>query len=361
MPRALLACLLALAACAPTTPVLLRKSAPPTGLPTTPLAADRLRVHVIDVGQGSATLLEFPCAAILVDTGGEDGPAFQSTPALVGYLDRFFAGRPDLGRKLAALVITHSHLDHTRGIEQVMASFAVERVVTNGLLASSGAEQQRWLQDEASARGLPLELVRAHGMPAGGITSAIIDPVQCADVDPTITALWGAVDPADVRGWDQESVEDMNNHSVVLRVDVGEASVLLLGDVEQAAIEALVAAHGPALDADVMLVAHHGSHHSTTIPLAQAVSPRLSLISMGPASRQAEYSAWQWGHPRKVAVRVLVDHTTGVRPPLTVPVALGMKRFVAQDLRRAIYATGWDGTIVVELHGDERPRVWTER
>jgi len=36
-------------------------------LTTTP----SMRVHVINVGQGAATLFEFQCGAVLVDTGGE--------------------------------------------------------------------------------------------------------------------------------------------------------------------------------------------------------------------------------------------------------------------------------------------------
>ncbi len=42
--------------------------APPAG-PTDPRTT--LRVHFIDVGQADAVLLEFPCAAMLVDLGAE--------------------------------------------------------------------------------------------------------------------------------------------------------------------------------------------------------------------------------------------------------------------------------------------------
>ena len=48
---------------------------------------ERLRMHVIDVGQGAATLFEFPCAAVLVDTGGESTADFDSTRKLKDYLE----------------------------------------------------------------------------------------------------------------------------------------------------------------------------------------------------------------------------------------------------------------------------------
>lgn len=31
-----------------------------------------MRVHFIDIGQGDATIVEFDCEAILIDTGGEE-------------------------------------------------------------------------------------------------------------------------------------------------------------------------------------------------------------------------------------------------------------------------------------------------
>src|SRR4051812_31578041 len=52
-----------------------------------PTGAARMRVHLIDIGQGAATLLEFSCAAVLVDTGGETNEEFDSGAALRRYLD----------------------------------------------------------------------------------------------------------------------------------------------------------------------------------------------------------------------------------------------------------------------------------
>jgi hypothetical protein len=49
--------------------------------------------HFIDIGQGDATLLEFPCGAVLIDTGGEQNELFDSNKALLAYLDAFFARR----------------------------------------------------------------------------------------------------------------------------------------------------------------------------------------------------------------------------------------------------------------------------
>src|SRR5438552_18541405 len=74
-----------------------------------------MKIHLINVGQGAATLLEFPCGAVLVDTGGEN----NTGDALVTYLDAFFVRRTDLDRTIAVLFVTHPHIDHARNVAAV--------------------------------------------------------------------------------------------------------------------------------------------------------------------------------------------------------------------------------------------------
>src|SRR5712692_11496577 len=69
--------------------------------------AQSMRIHLVDVGQGASTLIEFPCAAMLIDTGGESNKDFDSTKSLMEYLNTFFEGRPDLKSTLHSLVLTH--------------------------------------------------------------------------------------------------------------------------------------------------------------------------------------------------------------------------------------------------------------
>src|SRR4051812_40216303 len=74
-----------------------------------PASSQTMRTHFIDVGQGASTLLEFPCAAMLIDTGGERNGEFDSTEELTSYLDDFFEQRPDLNKTLHSLMLTHPH------------------------------------------------------------------------------------------------------------------------------------------------------------------------------------------------------------------------------------------------------------
>jgi len=64
--------------------------AAPAGLGANEFPLDQVVVHFIDVGQGDAELLEFSCAAVLVDTGGETTQEVDGRQNLVEFLDAFF-------------------------------------------------------------------------------------------------------------------------------------------------------------------------------------------------------------------------------------------------------------------------------
>lgn len=93
-----------------------------------------------------------------------------------------------------------------------------------------------------------------------------------------------------------------NDQSLVVRIDYGDASFLFTGDMEYAAESSLLQS-GCALDADVLKVAHHGSQSSSSMAFLRAVSPRVSVISVGEGNA--------YGHPGDAALQRLRE--TGTR------------------------------------------------
>jgi competence protein ComEC len=339
--------------------------------------ADAMRLHVIDVGQGLSALLEFPCAAVLFDTGGESNDRFDSQAALLAYLDRFFDRRRDLDRTLALLVISHPHIDHTRGIEAVLAHYRVRNVLDNGDVREDiGGRPQialhSWLSRHREVHHL--DLARSDIDDREGLTSPVIDPVRgckASRVDPVIRALWSG----DLGR--EELGHNPNNDRVMLRVDFGRGSALLPGDVELLAIARLLARYqaSPALlDTDVFVVPHHGSKNSNTRELVRRVTPKVAVISAGPYDRTlaaGEFTARAFGHPHEISINFLLDPVSGVsmRRPHPVQVWVGQRgawrdrpsEFTRTTIDRAIYSTGWDGTVVVTIYASGWIQVATER
>lgn len=330
--------------------------APPTpaALPAGPDPAPsaEMRIHLIDVGQGAATLVEFSCGVVLVDTGGESSHSFDSEAHLLRFLDRFFTLRPHLNRTIALLVLTHPHIDHTRSAMAVFDRYKVLNVVTDGVTTSSGGDQVSDLIRAADRAHIGEERIASGTVPPQGVHDAVVDPLSCADGDPDIRAFWGSVRSSDV-DWSHDALDNMNNDSVVMRFRLGQASFLITGDLERDGIAEVVKRFGPELESEVWQVGHHGSWNATTKPLLDAIRPKLALIAMGRVEREDTWSAWAYGHPRAEAIELLEPALTGPRrDPIHVEIGTGAKSFIGHEVTAPIYATGWDGDVHVTLRAD---------
>ncbi|MDP2306261.1 MAG: MBL fold metallo-hydrolase [Pseudomonadota bacterium] len=323
-----------------------------------PTPADVMRLHFIDVGQGAATLVELPCGAMLIDAGGEDGGEFHSNDRLAAYLAAFFARRTDLSNRLDVLLLTHPHIDHVRGALPTLEAYTVGAFVDNGQTpvqedaALAMVAVRAWLDAHPT---VPTLVVTTDDLPADGapLRHPSLDPFGvCRGVDPAVGVLWGHA-PHDP-GWGEDDYnkaryDNENNHSVVTRIDFGAASVLITGDLEEVAIRDLVSSPAAAaLDVDIYVVGHHGSHNGTTRDLLAAMTPAWAVLQMGPAARHGAWTAWQYGHPRQPTIALLAEEVSSPREPVTHLVGIGVKRFADTIIDDAIYATGWDGTVVIE-------------
>lgn len=305
-----------------------------------------LRVHFIDVDQGAAALLEFPCGAVMIEAGGRGSAANNH---LLAYLDAFFARRTDLGGRLAALFITHAHYDHDVNLPRVARQFRIGGFIYNGALdrrITALLEHATAAQPPIPVAAIADEQVQSSG---GGFTSDIVDPVDCPGVDPQIRLLAGGRHSNP--GWRQSDFRNPNNHSLVIRVDYGEASFLFTGDLETPAIGNLVSRYTgtDTLNVDVYAVGHHGADNGTTEPMLDAMTPEIAVIQVGDPNIRIPRSAWDYGHPSRTLVTMLEQAISRPRTP-----AVNIMIFERQEgepiprrIDDAIFATSRDGDVVV--------------
>lgn len=165
-------------------------------------ASGQMKIHLINVGQGCATLVEFPCAAILIDVGGENDSLFNGTDSLKVYLDDFFATRTDLQHTLHCVYLTHPHTDHanTHAVSMMLDTpYRIKNVVTDGLERGSGRFGQIKLhravqaaeENETDDDDISFEAVVTSEIGNSGFSNAVIDPVDCQGTNPVIKILWG--------------------------------------------------------------------------------------------------------------------------------------------------------------------------
>jgi competence protein ComEC len=221
-----------------------------------------LQVTVIDVGQGTANLIQFPGGATaLIDGGGfSDNTSFDVGARIVGpLLWRLKIATVDL------VVLSHADSDHLNGLLYILEHFHVKKVWSNGEASSSNAFRQ-WLRLIGA-----LQVRHPHwedlatGEVRHGVRFRILAP------------------PRDYRRRRaRESWRDLNNDSLVLQLKYRDVSFLFTGDIRAAAEKDLVSRLGAAtLRSTILIVPHHGSRHSSTTPFLRAVQPKEALISTG--------------------------------------------------------------------------------
>jgi competence protein ComEC len=213
------------------------------------LAAD-LKVHVLDVGQGDAILIEAPGdKRVLVDAG-------TSGAGVVGMLRDLGIDRLDL------VIATHPHADHIGGIVKVLGGIPVGMYVDNGMTHTTLTYSRTMASVEN--KEIPYRI---------GISGRVFnvgDQVTMTVLHPRSNKLRG-------------TRSDLNSNSVVIRIDHKNDCILLTGDAEEPSERALM--RDAIEPCDVLKVAHHGSAHSTSMEWLRAIQPRIAVISVGEGNR----------------------------------------------------------------------------
>lgn len=234
-------------------------SIPLDGTPDPALAGQSAQVHVIDVGQGDAVLLEQGGEYALIDTGT---PA--SREALTFYLDAHGV------RELKYLVLTHFHADHIGGALSVLENFRVKTVLLPDLelapmpTAYTALELLEALEKRAATGKLQVLL------PAVGDRFAL----GAAE----LTVLGSGIPCA----------EDANNTSLITLFTFDNFRYFSAGDAEAEA-EAELLTRMDAVRADLYKASHHGSSTSSTQALVDMLQPKAAAISCGAGN--------DYGHP----------------------------------------------------------------
>ena len=192
------------------------------------------RVLVLDVGQGSAVLVQTAEHALLYDAGPRNGGFDQGARTVLPVLRHLGINRLD------QLLLSHADSDHSGGAEAVFSGMPVSAVLSG------------------EATELPL----------------MLGARPCAE-----DASW-AWDGVEFRLWRWQQAPEGNPASCILRVSAGGESVLLTGDINQAAERALLQSGWP-LRSDWLLAPHHGSRSSSSLACLKAVQAHAVVISRG--------------------------------------------------------------------------------
>ncbi len=212
---------------------------------TTSAGAETLRLRVLDVGEGQAVLLQHGERGILIDTGH------------AGQAPRVLRAITDSGiRHLDMLILSHLHPDHASGYFRLREAWPGTPVLDahHPLPATVSPDMVRWVNEALSIDPLRRRLGADDILPWG---------------DARIEVLWPAGFTSD----------NLNRHSLVLRIHHGERRALLMGDAGKE-VERTLLQQEKGLGADVLVVGHHGASDAGDATFLATVQPQWSIISV---------------------------------------------------------------------------------
>lgn len=235
-----------------------------------------LKMHVIDVGQGDATLIQCGEKNVLIDCG-ENGMG----DTVLDYLAKANVTHLDW------LVGTHPHSDHIGGMDTVIKSkdITIDKVMMPQTSEEMTPTTKTYTEVLDAIKAKKLKITRpTPGKEYGldGVTMLVISPKKNA------------------------KYTDLNDYSVMLKFTYQNVSILTGGDATKKVEKELLKKDFD-LSADIYKVSHHGGRESNTEAFIKAVNPTYAAISVG-----ADNS---YGHPhdqtmeRLAAINCKVNRT----------------------------------------------------
>ncbi len=214
-----------------------------------------LRVTFLDVGQGDGAVIQFPSGEVfVVDAGPKSNEFDAGEKTIAPFLRKNGISTID------GIITTHPHADHLGGVPYLMKHFTVKQTID----ADQSAQTNLFYEYDHLRKNAD-HLTGKAGMiiPAGNARLYILHPTkQFIDSDSS------------------NGYSDLNQSSIVFKLQYGNTSFLFTGDVETEAEEHIVNSYQDFLASDVLKAGHHGSSTSSSEYFISSVKPREVIVSV---------------------------------------------------------------------------------
>lgn len=202
-------------------------------------------VHYINVDQGDAILIQVNNKNLLIDSGPK-----SHKKQLVKFLN-------DLNiSKLDYVIATHPHEDHIGNMNTVLNSYKVQSFYAPKVYSYTKSFEQ--MIDSLKSNNLKINPIKrgCNTINLGFQTNVeVFSPIN-------------------------DTYDNENNYSPVIKISFGNNSFLFTGDAEKEIEDKLILLNDD-LKADILKVSHHGSSSSTSDAFLNRVSPKYAVISVG--------------------------------------------------------------------------------
>lgn len=219
-------------------------------------------IHYIDVGQGDGILIQVNNKNILIDGGTKD-----NSKKLIKYL------KSQRVKSLDYIIATHPHEDHIGGLPEIIDAFKVKNFYAPKVTANTSCFYN--LVNSLKRKNLKIHSVKA----------------------PTILNLDEHTSLSFISP-NKNDYKNLNNYSVVSKLQYKNFSFLFTGDAEEEIENELVSSDYD-IRCHILKLGHHGSKTSSTPQFLDKVNPKIAIASCGLGN--------DYGHPSKNVLQQLKD------------------------------------------------------
>ncbi len=212
-----------------------------------------LKVHFINVGQADSILIQQGSKFMLIDAGNNAD----------GKLVKNYLIKQDV-KTLDYVIGTHPHEDHIGGLDYIINDFKIGKIY--------------------------LPKVTSTTKTYGDVITAIKNKKMKISIPKPGESFNLGSAKITILAPNSTSYKDVNNFSIVVKLQFGSNSFLLTGDAEDVS-ENEILEKGFDIKADLLKIGHHGSRSSTTQEFLNKVNPKYAVISTETGN--------DYGHPHK--------------------------------------------------------------
>lgn len=210
-----------------------------------------LLVDFLDVGSADCILIHDDKHLIVIDAG-----LVNSELSIPDYIENEIMKKRSVD-KINLMVLTHPHADHYGQMVKILDRFETKRFLTS---RSSRNKTDRLgynkIMDKLEEKNIEIEYSRPDSkMKIGDVNIDILGPIK-------------------------QDKKNINNNSVVLRLEYKGASFMFTGDAEKEEENDLLKRYDPKrLKSNILKAGHHGSSTSSSVKFLEAISPEYVIIS----------------------------------------------------------------------------------
>lgn len=234
-----------------------------------PQASGDLKVYFLNIGQGDASYIKTPSGQDILIDGGPDNSVLNELGKVMAFGDH----------EINLVILTHPHADHVTGLLEVLDRYKVDEVWETGVEYPS-ATYDSWKAEIKNKNISDKKVTAGDEKNFGEVKITILYP---------FTSL------------ENRNIDNLNNASIVNRLDYKKFSVLFTGDAEKDIQQKLLDKN---IYVTVLKVAHHGSNNGLSEDLLKVVRPAIAVIEVGKDNK--------YGHPAASTINLLKQYAVRI-------------------------------------------------